>query len=183
MVCLRCIKTVTHVLELAKLNVKGVRLGEADIEGVMDPQQKDLVKARLLAEGFKLIDDKNSKIVEQIKTLIINEIHYNAGLKDDALNYSDFLAQQTGHEYSFLSKLFSSIEGITIEKFIIAQKIERAKELLIYDELNLNEIAWKMGYSSSHHLSNQFKQHTGMTPTEFKKSHHRHRKNIDNVAS
>ena len=160
-----------------------VRLGEADIEGRIDNKQKDKLKKWLLNEGFDLLDDKNSKLVEQLKTLIISEIHYEAGSKKESMNYSGFLAQQTGHDYSFLSKLFSAIEGITIEKFIIAQKVERAKELLIYDEMNLNEIAWRMGYSSSHHLSNQFKQQTGMTPTEFKNGHTRERKHIDHISS
>ena len=181
MVCLRCIKTVSRVLEEAALNVKSVTLGEAEIEGIVDPQIKKRVSQLLSEEGFELIDDKNSKIVEQIKTLIIGEIHYAAGLKKESMNYSDFLTQQTGHDYSYLSKLFSGIEGITIEKYIIAQKIEKAKELLVYDELNLNEIAWKLEYSSSQHLSNQFKQYTGMTPTEFKKGHTRERKHIDHI--
>src|SRR5687768_229815 len=181
MVCLRCIKTVSRILEEAGLSLSKIKLGEAEIEGTVDSHTKAIIGQQLHTEGFELIDDKNSKIVEQIKTLIINEIHYESDLKKETMNFSEFLALQIGHDYSFLSKLFSGIEGITIEKYIISQKIERAKELLIYDELNLNEIAWRMGYSSSHHLSNQFKQQTGMTPTEFKKSHSRERKHIDHI--
>ena len=178
---MRCIKTVGRILEESGLKVSGIKLGEAEIEGNVDLNKKAIIGQQLQAEGFELIDDKNSKIIEQIKTLIINEIHYESGLKKETMNFSEFLAQQTGHDYSFLSKLFSGIEGITIEKYIISQKIERVKELLIYDELNLNEIAFRMGYSSSHHLSNQFKQLIGMTPTEFKKGHGRERKHIDHI--
>lgn len=182
MVCRRCIKTVNQLIESAGLHVKAVRLGEVDVEGTVDAQLRKDINQMLQEEGFELLDDKNSKIVEQIKTLVIGEIHYQKGMKKESMNYSDFLAKQTGYEYSFLSKLFSGIEGITIEKYIIAQKIERAKELLIYDELTLSEIALRMEYSSSHHLSNQFKQHTGMTPTAFKKGHSRERMHIDHIA-
>lgn len=181
MVCLRCIKTVSLILQQSGIKVRNVKLGEAEVEGNVNKELKNQLSKSLSVEGFDLLDDKNSRIVEQLKTLIISEIHYESGLKEESMNYSEFLAKQTGHEYSFLSKLFSSIEGITIEKYVIAQKVERAKELLIYDELNLNEIAWKIGYSSSHHLSNQFKQLTGMSPTEFKNGHSHERQHIDHI--
>ncbi len=181
MVCLRCVRTVTRILTEAGLRLKYVRLGEVEMDGGFETHQKENIRKSLLVEGFELLDGMNSRLVEQIKKIVISEIHYHAGLKKDTMNFSEFIAQRTGHDYSHLSKLFSSVEGITIEKYIISQKIERAKELLTYDERSLSEIAGRLDYSSSQHLSNQFKQLTGMTPTEFKRSHHHKRKHLDHV--
>ena len=181
MVCQRCVNTVRQVLTQAGFEVINVRLGEAEIEGKLDKDQKEIAGNLLKNEGFELLDNRTGKFVEQIKHLIIAEIHHERGLKKETMNYSDFLSRQTRHDYSHLSKLFSSIEGITIEKYILAQKVERVKELLVYDELSLGEISFRLGYSSSQHLSNQFRQVTGMTPTAFKNTHPHDRQHLDHV--
>ena len=184
MVCPRCIRMVEHLLIEMDFEVKDVQLGEAELEVSPSPQQLSELRRQLETEGFELLDDRNSRLVEQIKSLIIKEIHLQAGKKPEAMNFSDFLARETGHEYSQLSKLFSAVEGLTIEKYLIAQRIERVKELLVYGELSLGEIAWQTGYSSTQHLSKQFHQVTGSTPTQFKTVHGRHgfgRKSLDMV--
>ncbi len=184
MVCPRCIRTVDRLLTEVGVAVKNVQLGEAELAASPNAELLTLVRQALEADGFELLDDRNSRLVEQIKNLIIDEIHHVAGKKPATMNFSDFLARETSHEYSQLSKLFSVAEGVTIEKYIIAQKIERVKELLVYDERTLGEIAWQMGYSSTQHLSNQFRQVTGSTPTQFKTAHGRHgdgRKTLDLV--
>lgn len=184
MVCPRCIRSVEHVLVAAGLEAKNVQLGEAVLATSPSHIQLAALRQSLEAEGFELLDNRNSRLVEQIKNLLVNEIHHSTGKKSETINFSDFLARETGHEYSQLSKLFSSVEGITIEKYIIAQKIERVKELLAYDELSLGEIAWQTGYSSTQHLSKQFHRVTGMTPTQFKAEHGRRgsgRKTLDVV--
>ncbi|MDQ3017861.1 MAG: helix-turn-helix transcriptional regulator, partial [Bacteroidota bacterium] len=165
---MRCIRTVGRILTDAGLQVSHVALGEAIVTTEISLTQNEKIRAALVQEGFELLDDKNSRLVERIKNLIIAEIHYDEGKKNESSNFSDFLSRQTNHEYSFLSKLFSSVAGMTIEKYIISQKIERVKEWLIYDELSLQEIAYRFSYSSSQYLSNQFKQVTGMSPTTFK---------------
>lgn len=180
MVCARCERTVERLLTESRLKVKNVRLGEADIEGEPNPVQLEALRNSLQMEGFELLDDRTSRLIGQIKTLIVQEIHHESQ-KPETMNFSDYLSQKTGHDYSYLSKLFSSVEGVTTEKYIIAQKIERVKELLVYDEMTLSEIAWQLGYSSSQHLSNQFRQVTGMTPTQFKSSHGHVRKHLDHV--
>lgn len=180
MVCARCERTVQRLLAKAGLKVKNVRLGEVDIEGEASPAILETLRHLLHAEGFELLDDRMSRLIGQIKNLIVQEIHHESQ-KPETMNFSDFLAKKTAHDYSHLSRLFSSVEGLTIEKYIIAQKIERVKELLVYDELTLSEIAWRLGYSSSQHLSNQFRQVTGMTPTQFKGSHGHGRKHLDHV--
>lgn len=182
MVCLRCIRSVGRILADMGLAVQHIRLGEVELADSPTATQLDSLRHALETEGFELLDDQNKRLVTEIKSLIINEIHHNASKKPEAMNFSDFLAKETGHEYSQLSKLFSAVEGLTIEKYIIAQKVERVKELLVYDELTLSEIAWTIGYSSSQHLSNQFRQVTGLTPTQFKGEHHKHgRKPLDEV--
>jgi AraC-like DNA-binding protein len=180
MVCARCERTVERRLAEVGLPVKNLRLGEADIEGEPSPVQLEALRQALQAEGFELLDDRTSRLIGQVKNLIVQEIHHEAQ-KPETMNFSDFLAKKTRQDYSQLSKLFSSVEGVTIEKYVIAQKIERVKELLVYDELTLSEIAWRLGYSSSQHLSNQFRQVTGMTPTAFKSSHRHERKHLDEV--
>ena len=180
MVCQRCINTVRRFFQDAGYMIDSIQLGEVELNKDLSPEEKKSIAVDLQHEGFDLLDDKNSRLVEQIKNLVIGEIHHEAGKKSEAQNFSDYIAAQTRHDYSYLSKLFSSIEGITIEKFIIAQKIEKVKELLIYDELTLSEVAYRLGYSSSQHLSTQFRQTTGMTPTEFK-SGHRVRKHLDHI--
>jgi AraC family transcriptional regulator len=180
MVCARCERTVERLLTAAGLKVKNVRLGEADIDGEPTTALLQTIRHSLHAEGFELLDDRMSRLIGQVKNLIVQEIHQEAQ-KPETMNFSDYLSQKTGHDYSHLSKLFSSVEGVTIEKYVIAQKIERVKELLVYDELTLSEIAWQLGYSSSQHLSNQFRQVTGMTPTAFKSGHRHERRRLDEV--
>ena len=176
MVCARCIRSVERLLTEAGLKANKVRLGEVALDVSPNPAQLNLLRQGLESEGFELLDDRNSQIIAQVKILVINEIHYASSRKQASVNFSDFLARETGHEYSQLSKLFSSVEGLTIEKYIIAQKIERVKELLVYDELSLGDIAYQTGYSSTQHLSNQFRQVTGITPTKFKAEHTLHRR-------
>lgn len=180
MVCARCERTVDRLLTEVGLKVKNVRLGEADIEGEASPATLEKLRHFLHSEGFELLDDRMSRLIEQVKNTIVQEVHHKSQ-KPETMNFSDFLAKKTAQDYSHLSKLFSSVEGVTIEKYIIAQKIERVKELLVYDEMTLSEIAWQLGYSSSQHLSNQFRQVTGMTPTHFKHSHGDGRIHLDHV--
>lgn len=182
MVCARCLRTVGRLAGEAGLAVKSLQLGELGLEASPEPQQLATFRASLETEGFELLDDRNSRLVEQVKNLIIGEIHHAAGKRAASTNFSEFLARETLHDYGQLSRLFSVVEGVTIEKFIIAQKIERAKELLMYDQLTLAEIADQIGYSSPQHLSNQFRQATGLSPSEFKTGHRIHnRKPLDEV--
>ncbi len=174
MVCARCIRSVERLLSEAGLEAKIVRLGKTELAASPNPAQLAALRQSLEAEGFELIDDRDSQMIAQIKSLVVNEIHHATDKKPEAMNFSDFLARATSHEYSQLSKLFSMVEGLTIEKYIIAQKIERVKELLVYDELSFGEIAFQTGYSSTQHLSNQFRQVTGLTPTQFKAERKQH---------
>ncbi len=180
MVCNRCIMAVES--ELKKLNLKPVSviLGEVIVEGNINTETLSKLEKNLKSFGFNLIDDKKSQLIEKIKTEIINMIHYDQEIEGHT-NFSNHLVKTLGHEYSYLSNLFSSVVGTTIEKFLILQRIERVKELLIYDELSLNEIAWKTGYSSVQHLSNQFKKVIGMNPSSYKKMQIRNRKALDEV--
>jgi AraC family transcriptional regulator len=130
--------------------------------------------------GFELIDDKKSKIIETIKTIVIEMVHHGKE-KNKHINTSDVIANEVGMDYSYLSNLFSAVEGTTIEKFVISQKIERAKELLVYNEISLNEIAYDLGYSSVQHLSNQFKKVTGLSPSHFKKIKKNKRRPLDKI--
>lgn len=180
MVCYRCKLAVENELKKLKLHPLKVELGEVVLkEDSITDEQRHQLSANLKQLGFELLDDKRKKIIEQIKTLIIQSIHYNK--EQPAKNYSSFIAENLHHDYSYLSKLFSETEGITIEQFIINQKIEKVKELLVYDEKNLSEIAFDVGYSSVAHLSSQFKKITGLTPSAFKQSGIHHRKTLDEV--
>jgi AraC-like DNA-binding protein len=180
MVCNRCIKVVKDELKKLGLEVKNIILGEAVISSENQQVPFEKIKEVLNENGFELIDDKNAKLIEKIKVLIINKIHHsNNDL--EKFNFSGFLSKETGMNYSHLSSLFSSTEGTTIEKFIIHQKIEKVKELLAYDELTLSEISYRLGYSSVQHLSNQFKQVTGLNPSFFKKLKEQKRTPLDQV--
>jgi len=180
MVCNRCIMAVES--ELNKLNLKPVSviLGEAVIDSNPDNTTLEVLRQNLQTIGFELIDDKKSRFVEQIKTEIISYVHYDKEV-EGSVNFSEHLSRTLQHEYSYLSNLFSSVVGMTIEKFVILQRIERVKELLVYDELTLSEISWKTGYSSVQHLSNQFKKVIGMSPTAYKKMQEHNRKTLDEV--
>ena len=169
MVCPQCVRVVKEDLTALGLQVHRVVLGEADVSAP-DGQEPNLdaVRARLLDAGFALLEDLRAQLVEQIKTLLVMLIHYpQPGPR--LLNYSDYLVEHLGRDYHYLSHLFSSEEGLTIEKFIIRQKVERAKELIGYGELSVAQVAEQLGYSSPAHLSRQFGQVTGMTPTEFQR--------------
>ena len=179
MVCDRCIKAVSTILCELKIKHSSVLLGEVKIDRELTEEQAKNLQQHLLDAGFELIDDKKTRIIEHVKRLIIQRI--NGELDEVADNLSDHLVRHLHLDYPYLSNLFSSIEGITIEKYYIAQKIERAKELLVYDELSLSEIAFKLGYSSVQHLSNQFKKVTGLTPSHFKQIGAERRKPLDHI--
>jgi len=154
--------------ELTKLGLHYtiVELGEADILEEITTEQQQLFKIALFRSGLELIDDKKSVLIEKIKNVIVELVHYSE--EPLSVNFSEYLSQKLQHDYTYLANLFSEVQGTTIEHFMIAHKIERVKELLVYDELNLTEIAYQMHYSSVAHLSAQFKKVTGLTPTHFK---------------
>ncbi|PLX07518.1 MAG: AraC family transcriptional regulator [Marinilabiliales bacterium] len=180
MVCPRCIKVVREEFEKIGLNIDHIELGKVEIANKLSEEKIMEIREVLNENGFELIDDKKSKIIDNIKTLIIEEVHFS-GNPFNAQNISGYIASKLAHDYSYLSNLFSSVEGITIEKYIINQKIEKVKELLVYDELTLNEISYQLGYSSVQHLSNQFRKITGLSPSHFKKLKENRRKPLDNV--
>ena len=181
MVCNRCIRVVREELENMGLDVRSVILGEVIIASKKNKLDLMKIKSVLNSNGFDIVDDRKAKIVEKIKNAIIRLIHHSSNLEEFEMSYSQYLSKEVNAEYHQISTLFSSIEGITIEKYIILQKIERVKELLKYDEQTLSEIAYQMGYSSVSHLSNQFKKITGLTPTSFKKLTRPDRKPIDQL--
>jgi AraC family transcriptional regulator len=169
MVCNRCVTAVTNELQALKLHPLKVVLGEVLLqEDALEPETLARLDASLKELGFERIDNKRARLIESIKNYVIKTIHHNSGM-DRKLNWSTVLSDEMHYEYNYLSNLFSSVEGITLEQYIIRQKIERAKELLLYDQLSLSEIANNLAYSSVQHLSNQFKKVTGFTPSEFKK--------------
>lgn len=180
MVCHRCIKVVNDELTKLGYEVSKITLGEALIKSSETSPDVSEIRKVLLENGFDLVDDKNSKLIEKIKVLIIDKIHHQ-NEKLEKFSFSKYLSNNLGVNYSHLSSVFSSFEGITIEKFIIKQKIEKAKELLTYDELTLSEISFMLGYSSVQHLSNQFKQITGLNPSYFKKLKEHRRKPLDQI--
>ena len=180
MVCNRCIKVVREELTGLGFTIKSIELGEVILKEQLSPEDADKVKQVLADNDFELIDDKKSWIINKIKTLIIEYIHHDRE-KLEYQNLSDFLAHETGYDYSYLSNLFSSVEGQTIEHFLILQKVEKVKELLVYDEMTLNEISYQLGYSSVQHLSLQFKKVTGLTPSHFKKIRKKKRKPLDQI--
>lgn len=167
--------------ELEKLGLHYiiVDLGEAEIMEEISKKQINLLDISLRKAGLELMDDNRTILVEKIKTNIIELIHYND--KQLKINLSDYLSQKLCHNYTYLSNLFSEVKGVTIEKYYLSHKIERVKELLIYDELTLTEIAFKLHYSSVAHLSNQFRKMTGLTPSHFKNLKHKRRSVLGNV--
>ncbi|MEW6060773.1 MAG: AraC family transcriptional regulator [Bacteroidota bacterium] len=180
MVCDRCIRVVREELTNLGYRICHVTLGEVKLYD-NPPVEIEKVKTVLARNGFELIEDKKGKVVEAVKKAIIELVHHSNKLEELRENISDYLVKQVKHDYHTLSKLFSSVENTTIEKYFIAQKIERVKELLVYGELTLSEISYKLGYSSVQHLSNQFKQVTGFTPSHFKEIKQEKRKSIDKV--
>ncbi len=179
MVCDRCVMVVRSELDKLGYTPQTVILGEAEILEDLTISEKENVGEKLRQLGFELIDDNNSKIIERIKTLIINLVHHSD--EELKVNLSEYIESHLHKDYTYLSNLFSDTEGTTIEKYFIHQKIERVKELLVYDELTLSEIAYKMGYSSVAYLSSQFKKVTGLPPSHFKMIKEIKRKPLDKV--
>ena len=179
MVCSRCKMVVKEQLEKAGLHPLSVDLGEVEIKETLSPKQKSMLDTSLRSLGFELMDDKKSKTIEKIKTAIISLIHHSGENPNE--NLSTYITSMIPQDYSYLSNLFSEVEGTTIEKYFINQRIEKIKELLVYDELSISEIADRMGYSSVAYLSNQFKKVTGFTPSYFKSLKGHKRKNIEEL--
>ncbi|MEO6453283.1 MAG: AraC family transcriptional regulator [Ginsengibacter sp.] len=179
MVCSRCKMVVNNELIKFGIQPKSVELGEVEITEELNSQKKNELNKILQSFGFELIDDKKSQLIEKIKNTIIEIVHYSEEQLET--NFSAHISKKLHHDYNYLSNLFSEVEGTTIEKYFIAQKIEKVKELLKYDELSLSEIADRLGYSSVAYLSNQFKKQTGLTPTFFKSLRQNKRRNIDNL--
>ena len=180
MVCNRCIRVVKEGLEQLGFQILNIDLGSATIKA----EHIDLleIKTTLEKAGFELIEDKKYQLVDKVKSIIVDLIH-GKGLEGLTENLSKYISEKVGKDYHYLSTLFSSTENITIEKFVILQKIEKVKELLVYDELSLSEISYQLDYSSVGHLSRQFKQFTGFTPNAFKKLKAHKRKSLDSVQS
>jgi AraC-like DNA-binding protein len=179
MVCIRCKMVVKSELEKLGLPYNSVELGEAEICGDITSDKQERLNIALKKQGLELMDDRKSMLIEKIKTIIIELIHYSDySLK---INLSVYLTSKLNYDYTYLANLFSEVQGTTIEHFFIYHKIERVKELLVYDELNLKEIAFKLHYSSVSHLSNQFKKVTGLTPSHFKELKHKRRISLENV--
>ncbi len=179
MVCNRCIIVVQNELDKLDLEAKDIKLGEVTLNKELSSEGRKQLKDALTPLGFELIDDKKSRTIEKIKNVIIDLVHHQDN--ETRNNLSEVLSNELHHDYNYLSNLFSEVEGTTIEKYFIAQKIERVKELLVYDELSLSEIAFRLNYSSVAYLSNQFKKITGLTPSHFKKIKENKRKSLDEV--
>lgn len=179
MVCIRCKMVVQDELTKLGLHYMIVELGEVEIRENISASQHDQFKTALLKSGLELMDDKKSVLIQQIKNVIVELVHYSE--EPLAINFSEFLSQRLNHDYTYLANLFSEVQGTTIEKFIIAHKIERVKELLVYNELNLTEIAYLMHYSSVAHLSTQFKKVTGLTPSHFKQLKEKRRSMLEDM--
>lgn len=167
--------------ELKKLGLKYivVDLGMVEILEDITQEQRERLSANLLKSGLELLDDKRSILVEKIKNIIIEMIHYSEELPK--VTYSDYISEKLNYDYTYLANTFSEVKGITIQQFIIMHKIEKVKELLLYDELTLSEISYKLHYSSAAHLSNQFKKVTGLTPSFYKKLKHKRERNLENL--
>lgn len=179
MVCIRCQMVVKSELEKLGLHHVYVKIGEANIIENITPDQIEKLDKELKKWGLELMDNKKSILVEKIKSAIIELVHYTD--EQIKVNLSDYLSEKLYYDYTYLANLFSEVKGTTIEKFYIAHKIEKVKELIIYDELNLSEIAYKLHYSSVAHLSNQFKKYTGLTPSHFKELKNRRRTSLNDL--
>lgn len=179
MVCNRCIMVVKQEFEKSGVQPLDVRMGEVLLANPLTEDQFKKIEDGLARVGFEILSDKNKKLIEKIKTVLIEKVQ--RGDLEEHFNLGEFLPQQMHKEYTQLSKLFSEVEGVTIEQFFILQKIEKVKEWLVYNELTLSEISYRLGYSSVAHLSAQFKKVTGLNPSEFKKMGISHRKSLDNL--
>lgn len=178
MVCDRCIMVVNNVFADMNIAVSDVKLGEVETKAPIDDEQRSALDKRLAELGFELLNDKKSILIDKIKNTIIDYVHYSDVEKSE--NLSSYIQHRVNRDYSSLSSVFHADQGVTIEQYAIQQRIERVKELLLFDELNMNEISYELGYSSVNHLSAQFKKVTGLTPTQFKKQANQ-RKPLDKV--
>jgi AraC-like DNA-binding protein len=181
MVSERCKMAVKKELKELGLHFVVVDLGEVDILEEITTGQRDQLRAALQRSGLELMDDKRAMLIERIKNVIVAMVHHSDELIK--VNFSDFLSQKLDYDYTYLANLFSEVQGTTIEQFIISHKIERIKELIIYGELNITEIAWKMNYSSVAHLSNQFKKMTGLTPSHFRQLKDKKRRPLEEIGN
>lgn len=179
MVSLRCKMLVKEELKKLGLQFVVVDLGTVEIMGDLTHDLHDKLKANLLKSGLELLDDKKSILIEKIINVIVEMIQYSDEMPN--VNYSNYISEKLNYDYTYLSNIFSEVKGITIQQFIIIHKIERVKELLLYDELNLSEISYKLNYSSVAHLSNQFKKITGLTPSYYKKLKKKRTSNLENI--
>lgn len=179
MVSTRCKMAVKEELKKLGLHFIVVDLGEVEIMEALTLAQRNQLKLNLLDSGLELMDDKKAMLIEKIKNVIIEQVHHSDEVMK--VNFSVFLSDKIGHDYTYLANLFSEVQGTTIEKFLISHKVERIKELIIYGELNITEIAWKMNYSSVAHLSNQFKKITGLSPSHFKQLKTKRRNPIEDI--
>lgn len=179
MVSLRCKMVVKEALDKLNLNYIILDLGTVEVMNNISDVQRKQLKTALLRSGLELMDDKKAVLIEKIKNIIIEMVHYSDALPK--ANYSDYISEKLGLDYTHISKIFSEVKGITIEHFIIAHKIERVKELLLYDELNLTQISYMLNYSSVAHLSSQFKKVTGLTPSFFKQLKNKKRIALENI--
>jgi AraC-like DNA-binding protein len=179
MVSLRCKLVVKDELEKLGLHYTSIELGMVEVKENITNKQIQNLKLNLAVVGLELMDDKKSILIDKIKNVIIEMIHYSDEIPK--VNYSDYISEKLGYDYTYLSNLFSEVKGTTIQHFIIDHKIERAKELILYDELNLTEISYKLHYSSVAHLSNQFKKVTGHTPSFYKKLGKKRKSNLENL--
>lgn len=181
MVSNRCKIMVKEELKKLGLHFVVVDLGEIEIMENITDEQRELLKVGLIDTGLELMDDKKAILIEKIKSVITQMVHHS----DEVIktNFSDYLEEKLNHDYTYLANLFSEVQGITIAQFLIMHKVERIKELIIYDELNITEIAWKMNYSSVAHLSNQFKKITGLTPSHFKQLKDKRRSPIEEIGN
>lgn len=179
MVSLRC-KMVVHE-ELNNLGIKHavVDLGIVEVLNDITKQQREILKENLLKSGLELLDNKKSILIEKIKNVITEMIHYSDEVPKE--NFSDYISEKLGYDYTYLANTFSEVKGVTIQHFIIVNKIEKVKELLLYDELNLTEISYKLNYSSVAHLSNQFKKITGLSPSFYKQLKQKRTKNLEDI--
>lgn len=179
MVSLRCKMIVDHELNKLGLTHRSVELGMVEVLSEFSSHQRESLKQNLLKSGLELLDDKKSILIEKIKNVIIELVHYSEELP--RVNYSEYISEKLGYDYTYLSNIFSEVKGITIQQFIIMHKIEKVKELILYDELNLTEISYKLHYSSVAHLSNQFKKVTGLSPSFFKQLKLKRNSNLENM--
>lgn len=181
MVCDRCIRIVREDFERLGYDVRSIRLGEVVAAQRDDAAGNEAVRAQLQADGFELLDDQRARLVEEVRTAVLRLVRDATAVREKGMKHSEWIERETGHEYATLSALFSATQGITIERYIILQRIERAKELLTYGEMTVSEIAWNLGFSSTAHLSAQFRSVTGISPTRYRAQHGHERVALDKV--